>query len=380
MPLTLAYIVHTLNPGGAERLALDMGIHFSTRGDAEYDRQYRVVIICLDAPGEWADIARDNGVCVHFTGRRPGKDWRLPSRLAKILRSEQVDIAHAHQYTPWFYTGLAKLLCPGVKLVFQEHGRHYPEVENPKRFWFNRLFLRHLCVAATAVSEDIRRRLVAYEGLARRQVRVIYNGVLPQPVYSASERAGIRATLGLAPDDFVVGTVGRLDPVKNLELLIDGIYQARKTYPALKGLIVGDGPEMGHLRAKVAYLKLEGHVIFTGFRPDAAQLVRLMDLFALVSFSEGTSMALLEAMAAGVCPVVTDVGGNPEIVTHRQTGWVVPSEDLAAFTAALKEAAQYETMRREFGNASQKRFQEKFEFQTMTQAYHNLYTEIAGRD
>ncbi|HCY86276.1 MAG TPA: hypothetical protein DHV36_14170 [Desulfobacteraceae bacterium] len=379
MQLNIAYIVHTLNPGGTERLALDMAVHYSTRGEEVYGRKYRVVIICLDEPGTWAELAKAQGITVHCVRRRPGLDKGLPFRLAGIFRSEGIAIVHAHQYTPWFYSGLARLFCPGIKLIFQEHGRHYPEVDKPRRRWFNRLVLQHLNTVSTAVSEDIRQRLIDYEGLSGGHIRVIYNGTRPQAPCSDSERTELRAEFGFGPEDLVVGTVGRLDPIKNLDLFIDGIYQIRQTQPSVKGLIIGDGPEMGHLRAKTAYLKLQESIIFTGFRADAADLVRMTDVFALVSFSEGTSMALLEAMASGVCPIVTDVGGNPEIVLDRETGWVVPSGDLTAFTAALKDAVLYQSMRQAFGKASRDRFIERFDFGTMTDAYHRLYSEIAGR-
>ena len=379
MQLNIAYIVHTLNPGGTERLALDMAVHFSNRGETDYGRNYRVVIVCLDEPGAWAEEAEAQSVTVHCVHRRPGKDLRLPFRLAGIFRSEGIDVVHAHQYTPWFYSGLARVFCPGVKLIFQEHGRHYPEVDKPKRRWFNRLILQHLNTVSTAVSEDIRQRLMVWEGLSGKDIRVIYNGTQAQAPCEAAERTELRQRFGFTPEDLVVGTVGRLDPIKNLDLFIDGIYQIRQKQPSVKGIIIGDGPEMEHLKAKTAYLQLQDHVIFTGFRPDAAAMVRMMDVFALVSFSEGTSMALLEAMAAGVCPIVTNVGGNPEIVTDRESGWVIPSEDLAAFTAALKDAATYTSMREAFGNASQDRFQKRFGFDTMTDAYHRLYSEITGR-
>jgi len=287
----IAYLVHSLDPGGTERLALDMALWFSER--------YRMQIFCLDTPGQWAKDAVAQGVAVTCLSRRPGIDLKVSVSLANRMKHSRIHLIHAHQYTPWFYAGLARMLHPETKIVFQEHGRHYPEIKKQKRILFNRLVLSPLTHGMTAVSRDIRRRLEYYEGIKKDKIKVIYNGTRPVPSISADKRSAVRATLGFVPDDVVVAAVGRLDPVKNLPLFLDGIARATRKAPRIKGLIVGDGPEADNLHAAVKALGLSDRIVFTGFRQDAVSLIQAADLFALVSFSEGTSMALLEAMSAG---------------------------------------------------------------------------------
>ena len=364
----IAYLVHSLDPGGTERLALDMAIWFS--------KKYRMRIFCLDRPGQWAKDAREKGLAVTCLNRRPGIDLKLTVKLAARMKRFHIDLIHAHQYTPWFYAGLARGMHPHTKVVFQEHGRHYPEIKKNKRILFNRWVLSPLTSGLTAVSRDIRRRLERYEGLNKHRIQVIYNGTTPVSPMAGGERIALRRALGFDADDVVVAAVGRLDPVKNLELFLDGIAKAGKKDPRIKGLIVGDGPQADRLRARAESLCLSDRVLFTGFRPDAASLVQAADLFALVSFSEGTSMALLEAMAAGLPAVVTRVGGNPDIVADGHTGWTIDSDDLEGFTAVLRRAAGNPGLGKRMGRAGRQLFFKRFEFTTMTRAYDQLYQRV----
>lgn len=364
----IAYLVHSLDPGGTERLALDMALWFSGR--------YRMHMFCLDRPGQWAADARARGIPVTCLYRRPGIDLGLPVKLAARIRQARIDLIHAHQYTPWFYAGLARILAPRTRVLFQEHGRHYPEIKKNKRILFNRLVLAPLTGAVTAVSRDIRQRLVFYEGIKKQSVKVIYNGARPVSPLAGDERNAMRAALGFEGDDVVVAAVGRLDPVKNLDLLLEGIAGAAKKAPRIKGLIIGDGPEAKRLHARAKSLGLADRMVFTGFRQDAVSLVRAADLFALVSWSEGTSMALLEAMAARLPAVVTRVGGNPDIVAQGRTGWVIESNNREQLTRVLCRAAGDNGLRDSMGRAGQHRFYEQFEFNTMTRAYDQLYQKV----
>ena len=364
----IAYVVHSLDPGGTERLALDMALWFS--------RRYRMQIFCLDAPGQWAKDAESQGVAVTCLNRRPGIDLRIPVKIAALMKQRRINLIHAHQYTPWFYAGLARVLHPETKVIFQEHGHHYPEINQTKRILFNRSVLSPLTCGMIAVSWDIRGRLVFYEGLKNEKIQVIYNGTRPIPPLADDKRSSLRAELGFEPDDVVVAAVGRLDPVKNLGLFLRGLARAAKRAPRIKGLIVGAGPEAEDLHARAEVLGLSDRIVFTGFREDAVRLVQAADLFALVSFSEGTSMALLEAMAAGLPAVVTRVGGNPDIVADGRTGWIIESNDLEQLTTVLCQAAGDAGLRNRLGRAGQQRFFRQFEFNAMTQAYDQLYQSV----
>ena len=364
----IAYVVNALNPGGTERLVVDMSRAFA--------REFDLMVICLDEPGAWGQALRAEGIAVHCVWRQPGMDLSMPRKLARLFRAAGTRIVHAHQCTPWFYAALARLRYSAPKLLLEEHGRFYPEVRNRKRAFINRALIRPLTHRFVAVSEDVRQRLETYEGLDAAKIRVIYNGVTPPEEIDPAARTALRARLGVAPGDFVVGTVGRFDSIKNLPMLVRSIGEAIKQNPQVRGLLVGDGPEMARIRALIAELGLSERIVLTGYRDDARQLAQCMDLFVLSSFSEGTSMALLEAMSAGVPVAVTAVGGNPEIVTAGETGWVVASDDVAALTDAVREALRNETVRARRADAGRRRFHERFLFARMLDHYRDLYREL----
>ena len=164
----LAYVVHSLNPGGTEKLIVEMSLAFAS----EFD----VAVMCLDEPGLWAAELRAKGIPVHCLWRQPGLDLAMPVRLANHFRRSNTQIIHAHQCTPWFYAALSRLLHSAPRLLLEEHGRFFPEVQNPKRVFVNRLLVRKLTHRFVAVSSDIRMRLQRYEGLNAERIEVIYNG------------------------------------------------------------------------------------------------------------------------------------------------------------------------------------------------------------
>lgn len=366
----LTYVVNSLNPGGTEKLVVDMSLAFA----ADFD----VSVVCLDEPGLWAKDLRVQSIPVDCLWRQAGLDVAMPARLAGYFRRKRVQLVHAHQCTPWFYSALSRLAFPGTRLVFEEHGRFFPEVRNRKRALFNRFVIRPLTHRFAAVSEDVRRRLHDYEGLDYRRIEVVPNGVIAGLPVSQQERANQRRELGFCPGDFVVGTVGRIDPIKNLPLLVNSLYQARKKVPSVRGLLIGDGPVFAETCALVERLGLSEAVKAIGFRHDARRLIPCMDLFVLSSFSEGVSMALLEAIGAGVPVVVTDVGGNPDVVVKGQTGWVVPTDNEQAMTAAIVEAVVCPDKRQALALAGRRRFEERFTFERMIARYRTIYRELLG--
>lgn len=364
----IAHTVHSLNTGGAERLAADMALALST--------EYETLVICLDEPGLWAQELRQQGISVHCLFRQPGLDLGLARSLARFVRTQGIDILHAHQCTPWFYAALSRLLAPGVKLVFEEHGRHHPEQKKWKRVWVNRLLIQPLTSRIIAVSEDLKSRLIKYEGLRQDRIQVIHNGTYGSSKLDQEQKARLRQELGLAEPGFVAGLVGRFDPIKNIPLFLQALSRVRGNGLQVQGLLVGDGPEMVQIKALLQKLDLQQQVVLTGYRQDASVLVQVMDLFVLPSFSEGTSMALLEAMAAGIPALVTDVGGNPEIVKHNQTGWLSPGDDLDSLSYYLQHAASGQADLQGMGQKARQRFEQSFSFQAMLSSYRQVYHEL----
>lgn len=367
----LAFVANSLDPGGTERLVVDMGLAFAD----EYD----VRVWTLDAPGAWAPRLRDAGIPVVGLWRQPGIDLSVAATLARELQAAGAAIVHAHQCSPWFYAALARLRWAAPRLLLEEHGRFWPEPDRPLRRAVNRALINRLTHRFVAVSRDIATRLVRFEGVPASRIEVIHNGVAPAAPCDATERARRRASLGLDPTDVVIGTIGRFDPVKNLPMLVDALAGAIARQPRLRAVLIGDGPQRAEIEARVQATGRAERFVLTGHRDDARALVPCFDAFALASVSEGLSVAVLEAMAAGVPAAVTAVGGNTELVRHGHTGWVVPSGDTHALEQVFVGAVLDPAGRARLGDAGRQRWEERFSFAAMIGAYRGLYRGLLGQ-
>jgi glycosyltransferase involved in cell wall biosynthesis len=188
----------------------------------------------------------------------------------------------------------------------------------------------------------------------------------------------MRTELGFSSTHFVVGTVGRFDPIKNLPLLVESIAYCANEIGTLRGVLVGDGPELEAIRRLIAERGLTERVVLAGFRADARCIIQCLDLFVISSFSEGTSMALLEALSSGVPVVVTAVGGNTEVVDNPPCGWIVPSDSLVDMAASIREAANDSNKCRGFSRAAKARFDARFTLDAMLNRYREIYWEMLG--
>jgi sugar transferase (PEP-CTERM/EpsH1 system associated) len=361
-------VLHSLVVAGAETLVHGMIGRMRSRWDFS--------VYVLDEIGALGEDLRANGVPVTELGRRPGVDAALVRRLGRALRRDRVDLVHAHQYTPWFYATLGAAAGWGrPRILFTEHGRHYPDERRPKRVAFNRL-LDPLTDGLVAVSGFVSDCLRDNEGLPESRIRVLYNGIEPEDFVGEVDRVALRAEQGVGPDDPVVGIAARFAPVKDHATLLDAFRLVLDERPDAKLVLCGDGPLRADLEDRARRLELGEAVRFLGVRRDVPALLRTWDLFALSSLSEGTSVTLLEAMAAGLPAVATAVGGNPEIVEDGRTGRLVPRGDAEAFGRAVLDLLSDPERSRDHGEAGRRRVLERFTFSGMVTAYESLYREL----
>jgi glycosyltransferase involved in cell wall biosynthesis len=232
--------------------------------------------------------------------------------------------------------------------------------------------------ALVAISPLIGRDLLETYRIARdEQTFVIPLGfdLSPFVTIDAEARQSARAALGVAPDRFVVSTVGRLTEIKRHDLFLDMARQVAARVPAVEFLIVGDGELRRDLESQAAALGIGGQVRFLGWRTDLRTIYGATDVFVLTSRNEGTPVALIEALASGVPGVSTDVGGVRDVVADGETGLVVPfgsPEALAASVAALLASPE---RRREMGARGRKAVLSKFHFQRLADDVASLYGE-----
>lgn len=369
-PFRILQVVHSLVIGGTERVVCDLTRHFN-------EGQFRTSVCCLDELGEFGKDLVAEGIPVRVFNRRPGVDFRLIQELRRLYREWEIDIVHAHQYTPYFYGASACLGSAFPKAIFTEHGRHQPDRVRPKRVVFNQL-LRTVTAGYTAVSNFTRRSLIEFEKMPKSRIRVIYNGVRYQPRGMLSEKNTSREKLGIGVDRKVVLSIGRMDPIKDFQTLIRAFVDVVRNASGATLLIAGEGDDnyLEELRRNALQLGIGDRVKFLGSRRDVTDLLAACDVFALTSISEAASMTILEAMSAGRPVVATQTGGNAELVAHGETGYLVPVGDHAEVSEALSQIMTYPDVAKRMGDAGRVRFETLFTLEANYDAYHELYEEI----
>lgn len=361
----VVHVLHSLSVGGTEN-----GVVNLVNGLAE---RFRHTVVTLSPPGPLADRL-PAAVRVHALAKRPGIDPATWARLTLVLRRLRPDIVHSRNWATFGAVPAARLA--GVRAVVHgEHGRDAadPDGLHPRRRWRRRL--APLVTRFVAVSDDLQRWLVEDVRVPAAKVIRIHNGV-DTSRFAPGARDG-HGGAGTGAGEVVVGTIGRLDPVKDHAGLIRAFARIAGSHPRARLVIVGEGPRRRELEGLAASL-VPGRVLFTGERSDIPTLLRSMEVFVLPSLGEGISNTLLEAMATGLPVVATRVGGNPELVEHGVNGLLVPRDDPATLATAISRYLDDPVLRLLHGKASRERVLERFSLDRMCVAYAGLYEEVAA--
>ena len=285
----IGHVLHQLAYAGAEVLAAALARQLADR--------YQSVFLCLDGLGQLGETLVSEGFTVVQLGRKPGIDLAVSKRIGQAVSQHKIDLLHAHQYTPFFYSAMSRKFRSIPPILFTEHGRHYPDHRKFKRVIANKLLWRKHD-RATAVGRFVARALVSNEGFPRADVQVIYNGIdpdvfmLPNP---QQIRDRMRQVLELTADQPVVLQVARFHPVKDHATSIKAFSYVVKQLPNAVLLLAGDGQDKPIIEAMAKQLGITQHVRFLGVRTDIPQLMTAADVFVLSSLSEGISVTLLEA-------------------------------------------------------------------------------------
>jgi glycosyltransferase involved in cell wall biosynthesis len=361
-------VVLSLSPGGTERLVIELSkrLH-GTHG---------MHVCCLDAPGAWAEELTSRGISVTALGRPPGFSPGVGPQIARIASIHDATVLHCHQYSPFVYGTLARLWRP-MDVVYTEHGRFSDAPPSMKRQMANRLLSRFRS-RVFSVSNDLRGHLTG-EGFPERQVQVIHNGIYMQAAPGPAARREARRRLGVEPEHVVIGSVGRLDPVKDFPTMVRAFHDVRRVLPQSRLVIIGDGPERPTLGAEIVRLGLTDSVVMTGHREDVASLLPALDIYANSSIFEGVSLTILEAMAAALPVVATRVGGTPEVVLEGETGRLVPARDARIMAKVLLNLASDADTAKRMGANARRRVERHFSIQQMVDRYAAVYRDSRGR-
>jgi glycosyltransferase involved in cell wall biosynthesis len=354
-------VVESLQTGGLERLVHDLVIG---RGGGSTS------VACLESIGPFGEALRDRGLPVELLGKQRGflaTLWRLRGYLRRV----QPDVVHCHNLFPFLIGSLAARLSGGIPVVMTKHGIKLPDRGIGRRLV--RALLRR--DYAVSVSPEAARLMTAWMRPGSRPVRYIANGIATAPYDNLPTREAARAQLGLPAASFIVGIVSRVALCKGHLVLLDAFARVLSERPGAVLLIVGTGPELPAVSARIQELGSAGPVIVLGERRDIPCILAALDVLCLPSEMEGMPMTVLEAMAARLPVVASNVGGIPEIVDHGRTGLLVPPRSVDDLAAALLQVAGDPARAREMGRAGRRKLLQAFSLDNALAAYEQCYRE-----
>lgn len=364
----LVHVLDSLAVGGTETGVVNL-IN-ATRG------KFRHTVVTMTSVGPLAERLPPE-VGLRCLQKNPGVDLKAIVRLAILFRRLRPRVVHSRNWGALDAVIAARLA--GVRFVI--HGEHGREASDPRGLNRRRNRIRKVLAPFVSrfvtVSFDLRRWLVGTIGIPAEKVVTIHNGV-DVDRFGTGDRHAVRRALGLSDETLVIGTVGRLDPIKDHAALLAAVAQLGDVRPRVTLVIVGEGPCRPSLERDIIRRGIGDRVIMAGERLDVPDLLAAFDVFALPSLGEGISNTILEAMAAGLPVVATDVGGNPELVEHDVTGLLVPSGSSSALAAAVRAYSSDTGLAALHGKAGRERAARELSLDHMAGAYTRLYTSLSG--
>lgn len=358
-------VVLNLEAGGLEQMVCDL----VRRLDPAKFESHVLCAQFLGRHGEWLK----DFVSVHAVQSWPNLSMLFPRALLREIDKIRPHVVHTHTGV-WYKGSLAATLARTPLIVHTEHGR--PHDSTPVELLAERLALRWTDVVVP-VSEALRAEF-AQKVPRRVRLRLVHNGVDTNKFRPECDDGSLRRELGVGRDVPIILSVGRLDPVKAYDLML-GAFRAllrrvrAKVAPTL--VIAGDGPDRVRLATEAARLGIEKEVHFIGWRTALTQIYNAATLFTLSSRSEGTSIGLLEAMSSGLCPIVSDVGGNRAVLGERLSHRLFPAGDQQALAAAWEDALAKDDVRGSDAEAARDRVVRQFGIDSMVQRYEGIYAE-----
>ncbi len=370
----IVHLIYRLDFGGLETLLVER----INRMPAEC---YRHAIVCLtDVNPAFAQKIARADVTVHALRKQPGLSLATHGALWRLLRQLQPAVLHSYNLSAIEY-GPAALLAGVPVRVNGAHGRDAddPHGTNRKHNLLRRLMVPFYdcCYANSAAMETWNRDVI---GVPAAKSRMLANGIDAERFRprTAADVAQV-ADCPFGPEHVVIGTVGRVQAVKDHATLLDAFALVHAKVPHARLVIAGDGPLLQPLRDKAAALGLADAVWLPGARTDVAQILRTLHVFAMSSIAEGTPGSALEAMATGLPVVGTRVGGIPEVVDNGVTGFLVPPSDAPALAAALEQYVLSPELAARHGAAGRERVLHKYSMAAMVAAYRGMYDALCER-
>lgn len=361
----VAYLIGHLNMGGAENLVVRLAKKVKENG-------INPIIITIKGNGPLEEQLKNNNIEVISLNLNKKFSIFGIYKLYKIIKEKKVEVIHTHSFNGHFYgTLVAKLL--GVRSIHTEHSLISDEI------WYqsfiNKLIGR-FNYKIVAVSELVYESIIQNKIYNKNKTCIINNGVDTayfNSCISNEEKKELKKQIGINEKDFVLTTVAGFRVEKNHNAFLDIFREIVNDNINIKWLLVGDGYLRKEILQKIKDLNLENNVICLGLREDIKEILNITDIFVLPSKYEGLSLALLEAMACNNTAVVTNVGGNGQLIKDGVNGFLVELNDLGCYKEKIKKLYEDRDMLEEFKHKSFEIVNNSYSFEETVSQYINYY-------
>src|SRR5882672_2840780 len=370
----VAHVIYRLDVGGLENGLVNLINRFPAQ-------RFRHAIISLTDYSEFRQRLTRGDVPVFTLNKPPGNSPVTQFNLWRLLNRLRPDIVHTRNLAALEATLPAALAGVPVR-IHGEHGRDVDDLDgtNTRRQIVRRLY-KPLVHQYIALSQDLASYLRDRIGVPPARVAQLYNGVDFTLFHPAGERRDAVPHPDFSgPGHFVIGTVGRMQEVKDQLTLARAFVRLMHLMPGaerrLRLVMIGEGPLRERVRALLAEAGMEKYAWLPGNRDDVAGIMRGFDLFVLPSLAEGISNTILEAMATGLPVLATAVGGNLELVQAGVTGTLVPRDDPGSMARAVLAYAESGELCKRQGLEARRAVVAKFSMDAMVNAYMSVYDQV----
>lgn len=370
--IRILHVISSLKLGGAESAL----VNYLTYAQRDQGYEHHVAYI-HDGPNR-IKIEQLGVPVYHIRGIVHTYDPAIMWRLYRLVRKIKPNIIHTSLWSANVIGRFVGKICT-IPIISDLHG--LPRHEGRLRNWIEAQTMcwsDRIVAVADVVKADYEKIIIGARRIDQNKLVVIKNGIDYTLIRSKAHRhAMTRADSGLADDDFVIGAVGRLEPIKSYDVLIQAFAKVvHDGASKMKLCLVGDGSQMHELRALTHTLGVAHHVVFLGYKPDAYSLYPLFDCFALSSQSEGLSIALLEAMSFGLPVITTHEGAKHDVITHGVNGLLVKPNDVNRYADAIMTMHDDHTMRGAMTDANRSLIESHFSLDSVVKQYHALYQSM----